>query len=218
MLNSYELLPYEFEFYDLILGALLGALSVVVILTYGAINKIVSLAAERVSQPLVRGLVGGALVGLIAVALPLTLTSGSSQLSDLTENTATLGAGFLVAVLIAKMLAIAISLSAGFLGGTVFPMIFLGGASGVLVHVLIPDIPEALAVGAMLAAVPGSVVQAPLSMILISAGAVGLSGAAIPPVGVAVITAYLITSAVNMIITARRATRQTDHPRAGGEM
>lgn len=89
-----------------------------------------------------------------------------------------------------------------------FPTIFLGGASGVLVHVLIPDIPAARAVGALLAAVPGSVVQAPLSMILISAGAVGLNGAAIPPVGVAVVTAHLITSAVTTII----ATRQTASP------
>jgi H+/Cl- antiporter ClcA len=211
MLDSYELPPYKFEFGDLLLGALLGALSVVVILTFAVVDKIVSLGAARVTQPLLRGLVGGGLVGLIAVAMPLSLTSGSSQLATLTDDVATLGAGFLAAVIIAKMLAIAISLSAGFLGGTVFPMIFLGGASGVLVHVLIPDIPAALTVGAMLAAVPGSVVEAPLSMILISAGAVGLTGAAIPPVGVAVITAYLIVSAIKAII----ATRQTASAETG---
>jgi hypothetical protein len=52
-------------------------------------------------------------------------------------------------------------------------------------------------------------------MILISAGAVGLSGAAIPPVGVAVITAYLITSAVKTIVATRQTAQTAQTPEAG---
>ena len=89
------------------------------------------------------------------------------------------------------MIAVSLSLSAGFLGGNVFPMIFIGGTSGVLVHLLIPGVPLSLAVAAMMAAVPGAFLNAPLSLTLIAAGTVGLEAAAVIPIAVAVAIAYL---------------------------
>jgi hypothetical protein len=70
---------------------------------------------------------------------------------------------------IAKMLTIAISLGSGFVGGPVFPSLFIGGTAGVFVHQVTPGIPLGLAVTCLLAAVPGALVSAPFAMVLAAA-------------------------------------------------
>ena len=160
-------------------------------------------AAEFVPNAYVRGLVGGATVGVIAVALPLTLGAGQSQLETVIADAAGLGVWLLVAVLVGKMLAMALSLGAGFMGGNVFPLIFIGGTAGVIVHLVFPDIPAALAVSCMLAAVPGSYLRAPVSMTFIAAIALSLGPEAIAPVTVAVITSYLVVAITRYVLSLR---------------
>jgi H+/Cl- antiporter ClcA len=87
-----------------------------------------------------------------------------------------------------------ISQSSGFLGGIVFPAIFLGGTAGLLVHSIFPSIPIALCVGAMLAAVPGAFLNAPLALIIIAAGTVRLQPEALLPIGLAVVIAHILMS------------------------
>lgn len=70
--------------------------------------------------------------GVVGVALPLTTFSGDDQLHSVLDGAGTtLGLGLLVAVLIAKMLTYAVSQSSGFVGGPLFPALFLGGTAGV---------------------------------------------------------------------------------------
>ena len=191
MMGEYALPAYEYHHVDLLVGVLLGAFSVVVLVLFALIKKLVSAAMAMMPNPIVRGGIGGALVGLIAFALPLTVTSGSSQLAIELGAASTIGIGFIAAVLVAKMLAIAISQSSGFLGGVVFPIIFIGGTAGLLVHTIFPVVPLSLAVAAMLAAVPGAVLGGPLSLMLIAAGTVSLGPQALMPVGIAVVTAHI---------------------------
>ena len=63
--------------------------------------------------------------------------------------------GLLVALVIAKMLTFAVSQASGFVGGPIFPALFIGGTAGVLVHQVIPGVPLGLAFTCLLAAVPG---------------------------------------------------------------
>jgi H+/Cl- antiporter ClcA len=194
ILGSYPLPPFEFRYFHLLIGALLGVFSALVMIVFALINRVTSATFERISNPLVRGSIGGAFVGLIAWALPLTATGGSTQLATELQISAALGAVFIAAVLIAKMFAVALSQTSGFLGGMVFPMIFIGGTSGLLVHTIFPEIPIALAVGAMLAAVPGSYLTAPVAMILIALGTIGISLESVIPIGIAVVTAHITVS------------------------
>ena len=191
MMGEYALPEYEYHHVDLLIGVLLGTFAIVVLVLFAVIKKVVSAGMAVMPNPLVRGGIGGALVGLIAFALPLTVTSGSSQLAVELGIAGTIGIGFIVAVLVGKMLAIAISQSSGFLGGVVFPIIFIGGTAGLLVHTIFPAVPLALSVGAMLAAVPGAVLGGPLSLMLIAAGTVNLGPQALMPVGIAVVTAHV---------------------------
>jgi len=66
---------------------------------------------------------------LIAYSLPLTLGSGQSQLGDVVDEGAALGTGLLLTVLIAKMVAMALSLAVGFMGGNVFAVTSDAGSS-----------------------------------------------------------------------------------------
>ena len=100
--------------------------------------------------------------------------------------------GLLIAVIVAKMITFAASLSTGFIGGTIFPMLFIGGTLGMAIHVIIPGIPVGLAVPAAMAAVPGAAVAIPFSLIAIIAFAVTVDAANVAPVGIAVLTSYLL--------------------------
>ena len=191
MLDTFNIPGYEYENVHLLYGALLGIFSVVVLLAQVLIRNFVLWLAPLVKNPYARAAAGGAIVGLIAFALPLTVNGGSSQLAYETGNIATLSIGLLVAVLVGKMAAFTLSQEAGFLGGLVFPILFVGGTAGILVHLLLPGIPAPLAVAAMVGAVPGAVLGAPVSFILLGSFTVGVGLPGVAPVGIAVITAHL---------------------------
>jgi H+/Cl- antiporter ClcA len=74
----------------------------------------------------------------------------------------------------------------------VFPMLFIGGAAGMALHTIIPGIPAGFAVPAAMAAVPGAAVAIPFSLIAIVAFAVTLGPANVAPIGIAVLTSYLL--------------------------
>lgn len=205
MLHVFGLPPYQFELKDLLNGVILGVFSAITLAIFVIIKKIATSIANKLSNLYLRSIIGGTIVGLISFALPLTATSGSNQLIALLRNTTTVGILFVAAVVIAKMLAVAVSQSVGFLGGIVFPIIFIGGAAGVLVNLIFPAIPLSLAVAAMLAAVPGGFLDAPLSMILIALGTAGLGLNSVAPVGVAVIIAHLCFSTIINIFSEKAA-------------
>jgi H+/Cl- antiporter ClcA len=98
------------------------------------------------------------------------------------------------------MVAIALSQSSGFLGGVVFPSIFLGGTAGLLVHSIFPGLPIALCVGAMLAAVPGAFLNAPLSLVIIAAGTIRLEPEALVPIAFAVVIAHTLMSVMRKYV------------------
>lgn len=205
MLDAFEVSGYEYENLHLLYGALLGVISVAVLLVQALIGNGLRRLTPLVGNPVARGAVGGAIVGLIAFALPLTATGGSSQLSYETANLTELGAGLLLVTLVGKMIAFTLSQEAGFLGGPVFPILFIGGTAGILIHVLIPDIPAALSVAALAAAVPGATIGAPVSFILLGAGVVGVGIQGIAPVGIAVITAHLAVWGIKLFRGSRQS-------------
>ena len=197
MLGAFEVGgAYTFEKWDLLLGVLLGIFAALTLLVHATVGRAVRRVVAAVNTPWLTATIGGGLIGLIAFALPLTATGGSNQLTYTAANVDNIGIGLLVAVLLGKMVAMTLSQEVGFLGGSVFPILFIGGTAGALLHAIFPDIPAPLAIAAMIAAVPGAVISAPVSFILIGVGGVALGASAIAPIGIAVITAYLAISTV----------------------
>ena len=116
-----------------------------------------------------------------------------------------LGAGLLIAVVFAKILVFAVCEATGFIGGPFLAMLFIGGTAGVSAHVLIPGLPEGFAFAAMFAALPGALVNAPFSLILLAALTTQIGTLQIAPVAIAVLTAYLAVGTGTLIALANRA-------------
>ena len=165
----YTLPSYKYEDWQLLaaipLGLAAGALALLTIVAVGLVTK---LTAPLVKRTILRSTIGGIAFGLVGVALPLTLFTGTDQLTTVIHDGAALGAGLLIAVVFAKMIVFALCEATGFIGGPFLVMLFIGGTAGVTTHVLIPGLPEGLAFTAMFAALPGSLVAAPFSLILLA--------------------------------------------------
>jgi H+/Cl- antiporter ClcA len=114
--------------------------------------------------------------------------------------------GLLAAVLIAKILTFAVSDGSGFVGGPIFPALFIGGTAGVLVHHLIPGVPLGLAFTCLLAAVPGALAPAPFSMVLMAAFLTQVGALQTAPILIAVVTAFLTMEAARYVLANRQRT------------
>ena len=134
-LDAYKVPSYKFEDWQLLAAIPLGLLAAVVATvlvasTAGLTHLFARLPIPSIAKPIL----GGAVFGLIGVALPLTLFTGSEQLKSVVQDAGTLGLGLLVAILLGKILAFAMSVGSGFIGGPIFPALFIGGTAGVAVH------------------------------------------------------------------------------------
>ena len=210
-LNSFAIPVEEYSNWQLVMGIGLGITASALMIGFVIIVKLVQAAAGKVPNRFVRGAVGGASVGLIAVALPLTVGAGNDQLTTVIDNSASISLWLLAAVVVGKMLAMALSLATGFIGGNVLPMLFVGGTAGAMIHLAFPDIPYAIAVGAMLAAVPGATIKAPVGLTFIAVLSIGLGPLTAAPVAIAVVTAHMLTAAVAAALRGRRAELPAAH-------
>ena len=68
-----------------------------------------------------------------------------------------------------KAVALGASLGGGFYGGPIFPMFFMGAVLGLAIHLILPAIPIAVAVGSAMAALGAAVALLPLSMAILAA-------------------------------------------------
>lgn len=199
-LHIYDLPSYDLEVWHLFAAVGVGVMGAIVAVVTGVTIKLFARVAGGVGKhPVALAVAGGLAIGVLAYLLPLTLFSGSTALEVVLDDGPALGVGLLIATVLAKMVTFAVSLATGFIGGTVFPMLFIGGASGMVLHVLIPGIPAGLAVPAAMAAVPGAAVAIPFSLIAIVAFAVTLSPANTAPVGIAVLTSYLLVVGTGLV-------------------
>ena len=194
-LGVFALPGYEVRFWHfglaIVLGVVAASLSWLLGITVFTIRRWI---VPRLPNQVVRATIGGLALGGIAILLPLTLASGKGQLGVAIDNVEQLGAALLIAVVLAKIVAVAISLTTGFIGGPVMPALFIGGTAGLAVHALFPDIPIALAFSCMLVALPGVSIGAPFSMVFLAALTVGVGAVETAPAAVAVLTAYTLTS------------------------
>ncbi len=207
-LGIYTVPQYTFENWHLFAGIGLGILSAVIVVVLFAIGNVLNRLFDRVSLPAIaKPILGGLIFGTVGYALPLTNFTGSAQLNTVLTTGGTLGAGLLISILIGKMVAFAASTASGFIGGPIFPMLFIGGTSGVIISEIFSGIPLGLAFTCMLSAVPGAVVSAPLSMVLLAALFAQIGTLQTTPVVIAVGTAYLTLAGLKTLIAERSKTQ-----------
>ncbi|MFL7838902.1 MAG: chloride channel protein [Candidatus Promineifilaceae bacterium] len=184
---------YDLKVWDIGLGIIFGVLAVPVAIIFGLLLRLLGrLVAPLNKQPIVRGTLGGLLLGLLGMALPLTLFLGTDGLATTTSQAAEIGVTLLIVFAFAKLLALSGALSFGFIGGPIFPTLFVGATLGSAVNLLFPQIPMGLAVGCLMAAVPAAIVPIPLALAVIVIAVAGLTAANSLPVILAALTAFTV--------------------------
>ena len=156
--------------------------------------------------------IGGVLYGFIAVAFPMTLGDGNSQLSIIVENAIMaqlrnakgLGPGplysidFLAALAFAKCLALGICLGFGFIGGQIFPLVFAGACVGSLVT-QVTGLHFLVALPCCIVAVPCAFTPIVFSFVAMTGVLLGLGGPALAPVFVACITSFATVNGLGLV-------------------
>jgi chloride channel protein, CIC family len=146
--------------------------------------------------------VAGLLVGALAVAframtdrpVDLVLFSGQAELPDVIAEGS---AGVLILLVVAKGLAYALSLGAGFRGGPVFPAIAIGVAAGMAAANVLPGLETTPAVAAGIAAGTTAVLRVPFTAVLLVSLLMGPSAFDVAPIAVlAAVMGWLVATAL----------------------
>ncbi len=206
-IGIYDVPKYEFKDWHLFAAVVLGILAALVAVVAGSIGAVIKKLVDAARIPeLLLPVLGGLAFGLLGVMLPLTLFTGSDQVSMVLQDSGRIGTWLLVATLLGKMVAFSVSSATRFIGGPIFPILFMGGVSGVIVNQVVPDVPLGLAFTCMLAAVPGAIVPAPFSMVLLAVLMTQVGPLQTTPVLIAVGTSFLALAGIRDLMA-----RRTEH-------
>jgi H+/Cl- antiporter ClcA len=158
-----------------------------------------------------RYVAGGVLLGALGFWSPYALTFGEGQLGTLVD--ARLAAGALAVAALAKLAGTSVVLAAGWKGGFIIPLFFIGATTAQLVHVVLPQLNPTLLTACAMVALCVGVTKTPLGATLVVTEMAGLS--LLPVTLIAAVVALLVASRVEMIETQRE---RAEHPVAGADL
>jgi H+/Cl- antiporter ClcA len=160
------------------------------------------IAAQSALSPVALLVVAGLAVGALAVVfrgvadrpVDLVLFSGQTELPAVVAEGS---AGVLALLVVAKGLAYALSLGAGFRGGPVFPAIAIGVAAAMAAAEIFPSLHTTPAVATGIAAGTTAVLRVPFTAVLLATLLMGSSSFDVAPIAVlAAAMAWLVATAL----------------------
>lgn len=138
------------------------------------LTKSLKIAFSQIVFPIyIKTLAGGVLLGLIAYFIPITRYFGHHEINVLLDQNFTLK--YLVAILVFKVLAIAITVTSGWRGGFIIPLFFTGATLGLIIHHIFPSVNLSLAVISCMAAINACVTRTPMSTTILLSTLTGFS-------------------------------------------
>lgn len=168
-LPSYEIASY-FEFPAF---ALLGLVCAMVAITFQFSIVFSDRIARSINLPIwIRPMIGGLIVGAIAIPMPEVLGVGYHATDLALKGQYALG--FLLILLVAKTIATSVTIASRFGGGLFGPTIFIGAvtgsAYGLIAAMVFPELASSPGLYAVLGmgAVAGAVLGAPISTVMIA--------------------------------------------------
>mmetsp|Transcript_3975 Transcript_3975/g.6035 ORF Transcript_3975/g.6035 Transcript_3975/m.6035 type:complete len:624 (+) Transcript_3975:1127-2998(+) len=158
--------------------------------------------AEAVSHNIVtvvNPVIGGTLLGLLYVAVPLCLGGGLPQLYAVMTLGNRLGACTVAVTAFTKLLCLGISQGFGFIGGPLFPIIFAGACTGSLIHIIFPGIPVIISFASGFAATPVAIIPGIFTVTALSSVMFLLGGAASSAVFIACVMSYITVCGMGLM-------------------
>ena len=139
--------------------------------------------------------IGGILLGIIAYYLPITRYYGHHEINELLS--ANFSLTLLVAILVFKIIAIAITVTSGWRGGFIIPLFFAGATVGLIIHQLFPLVNLTLAIVSCMAAINACVTRTPMSTTILLATLTGFGH--FIPILFASLTGYFLAPRIPFI-------------------
>lgn len=156
------------------------------------------------------GLLGaGFIVATMAVGVQ-ALTGGSANLvlfsgqAAIPEVLTMTSVGALLAVLVGKLVAYAVSVGGGFRGGQIFPAVFLGVEAAVCLALLVPGSSQSALVAAGIGAGAGAALRAPFTSTLLAVLLCGEAGMSVTSSAIiGAVVGLLVRAAIDLRLEAR---------------
>lgn len=180
------------------LAVALGVLGGLGAVVFAASTALLRRGFVRLPRP-VRYVAGGVALGLLGIWSPYALTFGEGQLSGLLDHQLTASA-LLVAV-VAKLAGTTVTLAAGWKGGFIIPLFFMGAVLGQLLHLAVPGVDGSILMACLMVAMCVGVTKTPLGTTLVVTEMAGL--ALLPMTLIAAIVSMAVTRSLTVIETQR---------------
>jgi chloride channel protein, CIC family len=184
----------------LLVGVIAGAIGILHKLVFGLMHRVFGRFNKR---PVICAIIGGLVIGLIGSFLPLTLYSGQNQLLQIIHNPAAYGVGILLLMMLVKMLLTGTSFATGFVGGPIFPLLFIGGILGQVLSEILTFIPQGVGVLAGMAGAACAFLPMPLTMVLLL-GLFGGQTDLIPVIVIGAVAGFIVSKAVTPLLPKPR--------------
>lgn len=171
----WDLPTYEIEsLFDFAYAILFGLAATAVGWLFILISKTLKNGFAKISLPIYLSMfIGGILLGIIAYYIPITRYFGHYEINTLLSSEFTLH--YLLAILVFKVIAIAITVTSGWRGGFIIPLFFSGAVLGIIIHQIFPGVNLSLAMICCMAAINSCVTRTPMSTTILLATLTGFS-------------------------------------------
>jgi H+/Cl- antiporter ClcA len=183
---------------DLLWAVAAGAVGAFGARLFRTLSSVLCAAGERLPLDL-RPILGGALLAALGLLSPWALTYGETQLGELAG--ARLAVAALVAIAGLKLVATSVTMAAGWKGGFIVPLFFVGAALGTALHQAVPSTDETVVVTALMVAWCVGVTKTPLGATVVVASMAGTT--VLPTALVAAVVALLLAGSVDVITSQR---------------
>lgn len=185
---------YHLEIWHIGASVILGIVAVPVALLFVVFTKIFDRLVKPLdTKPVLKSTVGGFILGMIVLILPATIGLGTTSMAIVTQQAAQIGIVLLLIFAVAKIVALTGALRLGFIGGPIFPLLFVGSCVGAAINLIFPQIPAGLALGCMIVAVPAALVPIPIALGTIGIIIVGVSAPDALPIIISALVSFSIT-------------------------
>lgn len=193
---------------DFALALLFGMIGSVAGWIFMGVFRCCSYLLAKIPGPIyLRTTLTGIALGSLAAFLPLTRYFGYEELESVVNSSfPTL---FLLALAMAKMASISITVTGEWRGGFIMPLFFTGACIGKVVATLIPEINPTLAMICTMAAINASVTRTPVSTTLLLAKLTNFSP--LTPILFASLTGFFLAPKAPLIASQLKSERMSDH-------
>ncbi len=151
---------------DFLLASGYGIIGAIAAWLFIAIFRAFAALFEEMAQPIyIRTALGGFLLAVLALPLPLTRYFGHEELNYIVGSN--ISAIALIGLAVAKIIAISITVHGEWRGGFIIPLFFTGACLGKAIAQLIPGLDPVLAMLAVMASLNAAVTRTPISTTLL---------------------------------------------------